>query len=51
MRAIPSLEVGNIRMHCSLEDPTIAAVLVLSDSLGTDYSIRDFSLMEEGFDG
>ena len=51
MRAIPSLEVGNIRMHCSFEDPTIAAVLVLSDSLGTDYSIRDLSLMEEGFDG
>jgi hypothetical protein len=51
MSAMPFVEVEDIRIHYGLEGPTTAPVLVFSNSLGTDYSIRDFSLMEEGFDG
>lgn len=41
MSVMPFMEVGDIRIHYALEGPTTAAVLVFSNSLGTDYSMWD----------
>jgi len=41
MSVMSFVEVGDIRIHYGLEGPTTAAVLVFSNSLGTDYFMWD----------